>query len=96
MLQGLSEVFALGIWTLVGAAVGPLVVAVGFGVRKVAAYFNGVPTPERPFKAWLAMGFVLCAIVGSMWQAQADRFGECRAAGGTNAQCITLPQSSRA
>lgn len=95
MLQGLSEGFALGIWTLIGAAAGPVVVAVGFGVRKVAAYFNGVPTPDRPFKAWLAMGAVLCAIVGSMWQAQADRFAECRAAGGTTPQCITLAQSSR-
>lgn len=95
MLQGLSEGFALGIWTLVGAAAGPLVVAVGFGVRKVASYFNGVPTPERPFMAWCALSAVLFAIAGSMWQAKAGTFAECRAAGGTNGQCLILPQSSR-
>ncbi|WP_164147144.1 hypothetical protein [Stenotrophomonas maltophilia] len=96
MLQGLSEGFALGIWTFIGAAVGPLVVTAGFGVRRVIDYFNGVPTPERPFKAWCVLGVIVFAIAGSMWQAKAGPFAECRAAGGTNGQCLILPQSSRA
>lgn len=95
MLQGLLEGFSLGIWTLIGAAVGPLVVCVGLGFRKVVAYFNGVPTPERPLMAWCVLTAVVFAVAGSMWQAKAGPFAECREAGGTNAQCLILPQSSK-
>lgn len=95
MLHGLSEGFALGIWTLIGAAAGPVVVTAGFGFRKVVAYFNGTPTPERPFIAWCALAAVLFAVAGSMWQAKAGPFAECRAAGGSNGQCLIVPQITR-
>lgn len=96
MLQGLSEGFSLGIWTLVGAAVGPLVALTGFSYRKVVDYFNGVPSPERPLMAWCVLTAVVFAVAGSMWQAKAGTFAECREAGGTIPKCLILPQSSKA
>lgn len=89
MPDGLS----FGIWTLVGAALGPVVAFVGFGLQRFVAIMDGKEVRPRPFKAWCLMLAITGAIAGTLWQSTG--FSECRAAGYKVGECLILPASAR-
>jgi hypothetical protein len=82
MADGLS----FGIWTLVGAALGPVVAVIGFGARRFIAYMDGKEERPRPLKAWCIMLAITGAVAGSLWQSTG--YSECRDAGYKVIECL--------
>jgi len=89
----MQQLFAIGVWTVVGAALGPVVAILAVGMLKVVAYFDGTEYRPRPLMAWAVLLSVVFAIAGSMVQAKAGAFSNCRVNGGNVGTCLLLPAS---
>lgn len=90
----MQQFFAIGVWTVVGAALGPVVAILAVGMLKAVAYFDGTEYRPRPLTAWAILLAVVFAVAGSMVDAKAGAFSNCRVNGGTVGACLLLPASA--
>lgn len=90
----MQQWFAIGAWTAMGAALGPLVAALAIVVLKIVAYLDGTEYRPRPAVAWAILLSFVFAVAGSMVQAKAGAFSNCRFNGGNVGTCLLLPASA--
>ncbi|MCC7632595.1 hypothetical protein [Stenotrophomonas rhizophila] len=91
MLQG----FSFGIWTIIGAALGPVAAYLAFKLRRFIAFMDGKQDQPRPFFAWCIMFAIAGAVAGSLWQGSGVAFIECRGQGHATGECFFKPLTSR-
>ncbi|WP_312738113.1 hypothetical protein [Stenotrophomonas sp.] len=92
-IDSMSGGISIGLWTFVGAALGPVAAVLALGMRRFVAFMDGKEERPRPFKAWCIALAIVGALVGSMWQGLG--FSECREAGYKVGECLILQASAR-